>query len=347
MDLAQNTNIIKQLNRLLVSRTDSIGDVILTLPLCGLIKSINPKIKIYFLGKQYTRAVVEACKSVDEFIDVDELFQKPESKQVETIKQLKLDAVIHVFPRKRIAKLMYRARVSFRVGTSGRIYNLLYCNKIVRMSRKRSEKHEAILNLELLRGLGYNHDLQNSDIPNYYALEPQEELPERLKSLVSSEKFNLILHPKSKGSAREWGLENFGKLIALLPPDEFQIIISGTEAEGALMSDWLSGLPAHIINGCGSMKLKQFISFIAAADGLVAASTGPLHIAAALEKVALGIYPPIKPMHPGRWAPLGKNAGYLVLEKSCSDCRKNQNCHCMAEIKPEAVYQKLKTMKDA
>lgn len=347
MDLPQNTDTIKQLNRLLISRADSIGDVILTLPLCGLIKSINPTVKIYFLGKQYTRAVVEACKSVDEFIDVDELFQKPDSKQVETIQQLELDAVIHVFPRKKIAKLMYQARIPFRVGASGRMYNLLYCNKIVSMSRKRSDKHEAILNLELLRGLGYHHDIQNSEIPTYYTLEAQEELPEKLKLLLSSEKFNLILHPKSKGSAREWGLENFGKLIALLPPDEFQIIISGTEAEGKLMADWLSELPTHIINGCGSMNLKQFISFIGAADGLIAASTGPLHIAAALEKVALGIYPPIKPMHPGRWAPLGKNASYLVLDKSCSDCRKNQNCHCMAEIKPENVYQKLKTLKDA
>lgn len=347
MDLPQNTDKIQRLQRILVSRTDSIGDVILTLPLCGLLKSINPQLKIYFLGKQYTRAVVETCLTVDEFIDVDELFQKTTEQQIETIKHLKLDAVIHVFPRKRIAKLMYQSRVPFRIGVSGRMYNLLYCNKIVRMSRKRSDKHEAILNLDLLRGLGYQHDLQINEIPNYYRLEPQEALPEKLKSMLSDNKFNLILHPKSKGSAREWGLENFGKLIELLPPDEFQIIISGTEAEGELMSDWLSGLPKHLINGCGSMNLKQFISFIAAADGLIAASTGPLHIAAALEKVALGIYPPIKPMHPGRWAPLGKNASYLVLKKSCSDCRKTQNCHCMTEIKPEAVYQKLKTIKDA
>lgn len=347
MELTQHTATIKQLSSLLISRTDSIGDVILTLPLCGLIKAIKPGIKIYFLGKQYTRAVVEACMSVDEFIDVDELFHKTDAQQIETIKQLKLDAVIHVFPRKRIAKLMYQARIPFRVGVSGRMYNLLYCNKIVRMSRKRSNKHEAILNLDLLRGLGYQHQLENSQVPAYYRLEPQEDLPQKLKSMLSTEKFNLILHPKSKGSAREWGLENFGKLIELLPSEAFQIIISGTEAEGTLMSDWLLELPSHIINACGSMNLKQFISFIGAADGLIAASTGPLHIAAALEKLALGIYPPIKPMHPGRWAPLGKNADYLMLEKNCSDCRKTQNCHCMAEIKPEAVYQKLKTIKDA
>ncbi len=56
------------------------------------------------------------------------------------------------------------------------------------MSRKRSDKHEAILNLDLLRGLGYHHNLQNNEIPAYYRLEPQESLPENLKLLLSKEK---------------------------------------------------------------------------------------------------------------------------------------------------------------
>ena len=43
------------------------------------------------------------------------------------------------------------------------------------------------------------------------------------KSLIDPQKFNLILHPKSKGSAPEWGLNNFEKLIRLLPKDKFKI----------------------------------------------------------------------------------------------------------------------------
>jgi len=83
------------------------------------------------------------------------------------------------------------------------------------------------------------------------------------------------------------------------------------------------------------------ISFINEIDGMVAASTGPLHIAAALGKYALGIYPPIKPMHPSRWAPLGKNADYLVINKNCNKCRKLDKCECIESIKPEDVKSKL------
>jgi ADP-heptose:LPS heptosyltransferase len=89
------------------------------------------------------------------------------------------------------------------------------------------------------------------------------------------------------------------------------------------------------------MSLNQLIAFIDYSDALVAASTGPLHIAAALGKVAIGIYPPIKPMHPGRWAPVGKKATYLVLDKNCSDCKNEGLCHCMSEIKPHQVKQIL------
>jgi len=49
----------------------------------------------------------------------------------------------------------------------------------------------------------------------------------------------------------------------------------------------------------------------------------------------------IKPMHPGRWAPLGKNADYFVADKECSKCKKSVHCECMENIQPESVKNKL------
>ena len=58
---------------IIISRTDNLGDVMLTLPLAGYIKSIVPEAKIYFLGKSYTRSVIEASR----FIDQQQLSQQP------------------------------------------------------------------------------------------------------------------------------------------------------------------------------------------------------------------------------------------------------------------------------
>jgi ADP-heptose:LPS heptosyltransferase len=90
------------------------------------------------------------------------------------------------------------------------------------------------------------------------------------------------------------------------------------------------------------MDLSGFIAFIAASDVLVAASTGPLHIAAALGKAAIGIYPPIRPMDFGRWGPLGPEASSFSLVKSCTDCRDEpQQCICMQGIEAEDIAEEI------
>jgi heptosyltransferase III len=74
---------------------------------------------------------------------------------------------------------------------------------------------------------------------------------------------------------------------------------------------------------------------------LVACSTGPLHIAAALGKKAIGIFPPIRPMHPQRWQPVGVQAQTLCVSKLCEACRKNMQCACIQEITPSQVKTHL------
>ncbi len=98
----------------------------------------------------------------------------------------------------------------------------------------------------------------------------------------------------------------------------------------------------NVTDICGKLSLSQFISFIHECNGLVACSTGPLHIAAVSGIEAYGIYPPIKPMHPGRWAPIGKKAEVFVLNEDCNDCRTNSAaCHCIKEITPLHIKDAL------
>ena len=92
------------------------------------------------------------------------------------------------------------------------------------------------------------------------------------------------------------------------------------------------------------MNLDQLIGFIDKSDGILAASTGPLHIAAALSKNALGIYAPMRPIFPTRWAPIGKNAHFFVLNKNCNACKKSAKCICIEEINPLDIAQKLNSL---
>ena len=172
-------------------------------------------------------------------------------------------------------------------------------------------------------------------------------LPNKGGEDAKSGKFRLILHPKSKGSAREWGLENFSRLIELLPREQYQLFITGTSDEGELIKDFLKKHREQVVDMTGKRNLKDLMAFIGSCDGLIAASTGPLHLAAAMGKIAIGLYAPIRPIFPQRWAPLGKQAGYLVKDKkNCTECRETFDCICLRSITAEEVLSKLKSIQE-
>ncbi|MDP4188726.1 MAG: glycosyltransferase family 9 protein [Bacteroidota bacterium] len=333
-DLHRNTTFI-------ISRTDNIGDVILTLPMAGILKKYYPDCRIVFLGKTYTKPIVETSEFIDSFLDWDQLKSMEYARQVETFKKLKADVIVHVFPRKEIAKLACDARIPLRIGTSHRPYNWFFCNENVHFSRKKSDLHEAQLNTILLRQLIPETPVPLSEIPAYFGTTKIKPLNSELSDLLSPSLTNVILHPKTNKSAREWGLDNFAKLIKLLSAEKFRIFITGTQAEGAQMHEFLVANRERVVDLTGQLSLSELISFISEADVLVAASTGPLHIAAALGKCAVGLYAPMHPIDPQRWAPLGQHASYLVLAKKCNDCRKTMDCKCIRSIRPEDVVKRL------
>ncbi len=325
---------------ILISRTDSIGDVVLTLPMAGIIKRFMPKSRIIFLGRNYTKDVIGLSEHVDEFISYDEILKLSAAEKVNAFKNIHASHIIHVFPVKEMAQLAKQARIPKRIGTTNRLWHWFTCNIKVRLSRKNSDLHEAQLNTKLLEPLGIKQDFSLEELADAYGFTKVPVLESRFEALLSSEKTKVILHPKSKGSAREWGLENFSKLITGLDKTRYSIYISGTAQEGELLKQLIEKHP-EVTDLTGKLSLQQFIAFIHRCDALVAASTGPLHIAAALEKKAIGLFSPMRPIHPGRWKPIGKQASYLVLDKDCVDCKQTKDCHCIREIATQDVIKQL------
>lgn len=324
---------------ILISRTDSIGDVMLTLPLVGWLKENIPSARIVFLCASYTKPIVDSCHYIDDVLDWTELQRYPQGEQIRRLRELHIDTVLHIFSNAAIARLMKKAGIPERIGTRNRLYHWHTCTSLVALSRKNSPLHEAELNLRLAEPL-----LPRTPFPavtalhRYYGFTQLPVLPEHLAVLLDSKRFNLILHPKSQGSAPEWSSSAYESLLKLLPQERFNIILTGTEAEGKYVEALRES-----ISKCGGRDLAgqttlaELIALIAHADGLIASSTGPLHIAAALGKRVLGLFAPIRPMHPARWQPLGANVQVLCREKNCRACKGGKPCVCIGSIAPEEV----------
>ncbi len=331
----------------LISRPDAIGDVVLTLPLAGWLKHQQPGCRIVFLGRAYTAAVIAACEHVDVFVDADALRAQPFAEQVVQIQALQLDAWLHILPDRTLATLAWRVGVPVRVGTSRRWFHWLTCNRLVALTRRNSMLHEAELNLRLLAGLEISDLPTLAEIPAFYGLTRLLPLSAAVRTLlppVKSGKWRVVVHPKSRGSAREWPLAHWAILAQALHEAGHQVLLTGSAAEGEELTDFRRANAPYLTDLTGRLTLPELLTVIADADALVAASTGPLHLAAALDRRAIGLFPPLRPIHPGRWRPLGPHAVALITSQrtECRDCvHQPRACHCLSEISPAQVLAAL------
>ena len=320
---------------ILISRTDNIGDVVLTLPIASYLKQRYPALKIGFLCRSYAAPVVRCCEAIDYVIESDKL-----DDPAAYFAQSGIDTILFSKPDRKLAAAAKKARIAHRIGTSHKLYNWLYCNHLVHFTRVKSDLHEAQLNFKLLQPMGLGFMPTLAAIPPLYRLRAPA-MP-AVRSVLRQDQFNLILHVKSNGNAREWPITHFTELARLLGADpDVRVWLTGSASEGAWVDAHAAELVQmpHVTNVCGHFTLDALTAFIDAADGIVVGSTGPAHMAAALGSRTLGLYPPRRPMHPGRWAPLGTRVQVLCQAAECDGCKDAATCSCMTQITPAMVLQ--------
>jgi ADP-heptose:LPS heptosyltransferase len=276
---------------------------------------------------------VDACEHIDCFIDVSDFVTKETFIDGE-----KPEAIIHLITNPDMSKRAAKLGIPVRIGTMSRTFHWKYCNKLVWLSRTYEGFHEIDGNLRLLKPLGIDKKYSHNDMAALYGLTKYEPLLPELKSLLDNKPFNIILHPKSKGNTREWKISRFIELVNSLDPSSYNIFITGVENEKKYVEEIVAGALYPVHDMAGKISLEQFIPFIAASDGVVSNSTGPLHIAAALGKNALGLYPSLIGKDPARWGPIGYKAQAFALPQPCTKCKTTKDqCACINSILPSTI----------
>ncbi|MCX7984668.1 MAG: glycosyltransferase family 9 protein [Bacteroidetes bacterium] len=325
---------------ILIVRTDRVGDLVLTLPMIDSVKETYPQAHVSMLVQSYTKNLVENDQNVTSVLTYDG-FKNIGSfcSFVRTLKEKNFTAAVVAYPRFLVALALWYARVPVRVGTGYRWYSFLF-NRKVYEHRKRVQKHEAEYNLSLLQAIG----CQMPEVLRCVLKLTEEE--ERKGAIVReslgirSQEVLIVLHPGSGGSARDWKKERFGELARVLLQRKYRVVISGTEREKELVSYVAQHAGAECLQFISTLSLREFAAFLKTAQCVVANSTGPLHLAAAVGTPVVGFYPPVKVMSPVRWGPLTLKKRIFVPDPSrCSRCngRMCRGNDCMDQIEVNDV----------
>lgn len=339
------------MKRILITRTDRIGDVILSLPAIKAVRYAFPDAYIAIMIQPRIDDILKGNPHIDEVIVYDKNKKhKGLLKNIGFIKWLKgkrFDTALILHSTKRINLLCFLAGIPRRIGYARGKADFLLTDKI-EYTKRFGEKHESEYSLDILRHLGINPE---SSIPFIYVQELDEQKAEEiLKTLKISkgERF-IILHPGASCPSKMWPLENFAKLGDMLIENlKIKVMINLAPDQAGLGEKVRSMMRNKPIFFCDPTTLGELAALFKKASLVISNDSGPGHVAAGVGSPIISIFGRNqKGLSPVRWRPLGDKAVAIQKDIGCIECLAH-DCKkgflCLKEIKPEEVFEEAKQL---
>ena len=368
--------------RVIIIRPDNIGDVVLSTPVFETIKKHYPNSHLTVMVCENVVPLIKGLPSVDDVFVFDPLVKHAGIagffRLMSDLRRAKYRVAVVLKSNRRIASALFGAGIRHRVGPLSKFHSFLFYNRGVRQRRSEVEMHEADYNLQLLRKLGIRIETRTvltrvslSDQSRQSALGWLKEHGLTPRSVGENQDNRLIVvHPGMKGSALNWPEGYYAELIKSLALAGFPVLVTGGASEESLLirlKEWLElnlkketrYKPAFYHGRPDAESLGLMSGLISWAGVVVAPSTGPLHIAAAIGRRIVTFYSPIRVQSAIRWGPYvadESRTSILVPEVYCGQdftCRGNL-CNyysCMKSITVssalEHVYKQLTKAQEA
>lgn len=281
------------MKRILIVRTDRIGDVIMITPMIREIKKAYPDSYIAALVRKSSADVLINNPYLDEII-TDDLQKDSFWKIVRQLRSKKFTHGMLVMPTKRAAYQMFLAGVKKRIGVGKKLYEVITFMESVSRNKYIPLRHEADYCMDLARKIGVKTDNISPEI-----FLTKEELSKGEKFLeevgAEPESVKIIIHSGSLNSSPNWSEDKYFELITRLLNEiksvKINIFLTAREMSPEFLEKIIKLNDKRIFNVAQKLdSLRDLIIFINAVDLIMVSSTGPAHIADALKKNAVVIH---------------------------------------------------------
>jgi heptosyltransferase-1 len=299
--------------RILVVRLGAMGDILHTLPAVATLKSGHPGAHVTWVVESRWRPLLEENPFIDRIV---ELRRGSRSGVIETVRELRSDRYDFAVDFQGLAKSALTAAFARPERIFGyhqsqvreRVAALFYSNKVLARSIHVVDRH-----LELAAAAGAGQALRAFPVPPGH---PEGELP--------AGDFVLAC-PLAGWGSKQWPLEHYHELGDLLQSKlSVPLVLDGPPGSGF---DHYSSLPG-------------LIHATRRALAVVGVDSGPLHLAAALNKPGVAIFGPTDPARNG---PYGSSIQVLRSESAATTYKRNAGIvECMRAITPDQVFERLK-----
>lgn len=324
MDCAIVCRDMVKMKRVLVVRNDKMGDFMLAWPALALLAE-SGQCEVSVLVPEYTADLARMCPWISHVV-IDPGRNAPFDRQqamVDDIQALKLDATIALFSDWRNAVTLRHAKIPYRLAPATKLAQFLYTHKLVQR-RSRSLKPEWEYNLDLAARFLQDHNLPVRSVQPPYMRVPFDERSAARRQIADALGFSvqdkwLVVHVGSGGSAVNLSLSQYETLISELSQQlpGWQVLLSAGPDEQALVGGLHAALVARHVPAsmlASHQGLRGLVLAISNADCFIAGSTGPLHVAGALDVPTVGFFPARRSGTALRWQPLNSQGRHLALQ---------------------------------
>ncbi|MFA5165019.1 MAG: lipopolysaccharide heptosyltransferase II [Candidatus Omnitrophota bacterium] len=313
----------KRRYRILIIRTDRIGDVLLSTPAIKAVRDAYPNAHIAMMVRPYVEDIVDGNPYLDEVI----LYDKDNEQKgifatlafVAGLRRKKFDLAIVLHPTVRSNVIPFLAGIPERVGYDRKWGFLL--TKRLKDTKHYGEKHEIDYSLDVLRPVG----ITSNGRALYMPVKPEyERVIERFMDLadLGSRDIIVAISPGASCPSKRWPAYRFGRVAdELIGRRGVKVVIIGGPSDKKTVDEVKTGMLHSPIVLSEEHSLGEVAALLKRCKLLISNDSGPVHIAVAVGTPVISIFGRLDPgLSPQRWGPVGPRDIVIHKDAGCKEC---------------------------
>jgi ADP-heptose:LPS heptosyltransferase len=320
--------------RVLVCRPDRLGDVVVSLPVVAYLRGALPGVRVTLWVAASHRELLEGAEGVEAVWSASSAGGGLTCllDDVERVRAGGFDAALLLKPNTRLSWVTALAGVPVRIASGRKAHQWLSGARCVSRGGELDGRHEADYALDLARSLvgSATGEKAPAAVASPFPLVPDAAAAARVDPMLPARragKARVGLHPGHGGSSPNWTAERWAELSGAMADRGHGVAVFGGPDETGLAAEVASSAGPAASDLSGRLTVTELAAALASLDLLVASSTGPLHLAAAVGTRVVGIYCSHPAGSPERWGPLGRrDKALLMYEERCRACPLDLEC---------------------
>ncbi len=324
--------------RILVTRLNYLGDVVLSLPLIDALRERWPGVEIDYLTRRPAADLLARDARFTRVFTLEEGARAAWSL-VRALRERAYRAVVDLYSNPRSAWLSWSTGAALRVGGNRRGRRRLYTHPIV-VPRDVRRVTDVFMHYGIPLGLARE---TRAGTPTLRIGGDEAAAADALLGVARHARIGI--HPGGKWSVKRWPSEKFVELIAILEQELGAEAIVFTGPDERLATERVRERASARARFLDPLPIRSLAAVVSRLDAMVACDGGVMHVAAAVGTPTVGIF---GSSEPSVWFPYEGAGPYRAayIDVECRPCHQHVcplgHTRCLNELTAVAVAQRVR-----